>query len=422
MILNASYANRRPIYSKLTVSSGRGQQSIDHLCPTFDNYSMSGWLAVAEKLFGRPAGELPTSYTIECACGRQMSGTRGTAEQVTFCAACGTALFVLPHSVYPRPRGMPVEPAAPSPPASQPQRRRVANPAGAPRETAPKTRRPPDDVPTQPRRGEPSALQGDPVLERTPKFNAARLRRKLLSPVRLVLMGVAVVTGLTVWWSIRVSARNEAERILVSSVKLAQQALDENDLGGAAQRFQEVQKALDTLGRTDSRARELRQTTAEITASADLVRSSLYDILNEAVGTTARSGATMWEDVFRSSYRDEWVLIDAHVTRTADASSGQKFEIEYPLSTATERVMVVGDLECFERAVPGGSPRRVIFAAQLGDFSHVPRGEAAWQIVLRPATAFLWSAPEHLERLGIEIDEETKQVLADQSSLLGMYQ
>ncbi len=383
---------------------------------------MSGWLAVAEKLFGRPAGELPMSYTIECACGRQMSGTRGAAEQVTFCAACGTALFILPQSVYPRPRGMPVESAAPSQPASQPQRRRAANPVGAPRETAPKARQPPEEIPAQPHRDEPAAPRADPVLERTPKINAARLRRKLFGPVRLVLMGVAVVTGLTVWWSIRVSARNEAERILVSAVKLAQQALDENDLGEAARRFQDVRQALDTLGRTDSRARELRQATAEITASADLARSSLYDILHEAVATTARSGSTMWEDTFRSSYRDEWVLIDAHVTRTADASYGQKFEIEYPLSTATERVQIVGDLACFERAVQGGSARRVIFAAQLDDFSHVAQGEAAWQVVLRPATAFLWSAPEHLQRLGIEIDEETKQVLAEQSSLLGGYQ
>ena len=260
------------------------------------------------------------------------------------------------------------------------------------------------------------------MLERTPKINLARLRRKLLSPVRLVLLGVAIVTGLTVWWSIRVSARNEAERTLASAVKLAQQALEENDLGEAARRYQEVRSSLDTLGRTDSHARELRQTTAEITASADLARSSLFDILREAVATTARSGSTMWADTFRSSYRDEWVLIDAHVARTADASSGQRFEIEYPLSTATERVQIVGDLACFERAVQGGSARRVIFAAQLDDFTHAPQGEAAWQIVLRPTTAFLWSATEHLERLGIEVDEETKQVLAEQSNILGVYQ
>ena len=111
---------------------------------------MSGWLAVAEKLFGRPAAELPTSYTIECACGRQVSGTRSAADQVSFCAACGTALFILPHSVYPRPRGVPVEPVASSRPGSAPQRRRIPKPAEEPREAVRKSGPPADDIPTPP--------------------------------------------------------------------------------------------------------------------------------------------------------------------------------------------------------------------------------------------------------------------------------
>jgi hypothetical protein len=207
-------------------------------------------------------------------------------------------------------------------------------------------------------------------------------------------------------------------------VKQAQRALDENDLVEAARRFQDVRAALDLLGRSDSHARALRQTAKEITASAELARSSLFEILHEAVATTARSGETMWSDTFRSSYRDEWVLIDAQVIRSADSSTGQRFEIDFPLSTGAERVLIVGDLACFEQAVPGGSPRRVIFAAQLDEFSHqANQDEAAWRIVLRPATAFLWSAPENLERLGFDVvDDDTKRVLAEQSSLLERYQ
>lgn len=240
--------------------------------------------------------------------------------------------------------------------------------------------------------------------------------------MRLVLAGIALVIGLTVWGTLRISERSEAERTFASGVKLAQQALEENDLAEAAKRFQDVRKALDLLGRTDSRARELRQTAAEITAAADLAKSSLFDILHEAVATTARSGRGMWTDTFRSSYRDEWVLIDAQVSRTTNASGGRQFEIDFPLSTGADRVMIVGDLECFQRAVPGGSSRRVIFAAQLDDFSRAPHDEATWQIVLRPSTAFLWSAAENLERLGVEVDEETRQVLTEQSGLLGVYQ
>jgi hypothetical protein len=236
-------------------------------------------------------------------------------------------------------------------------------------------------------------------------------------------LGVAVVIALTVWWSQHVRARNEAERTLTSSVRLAEQALEDSDLVEAARLYQHVRAALDILGRTDSRARELRQTASEITASADLARLSLFEILNEAVGTTARSGASMWADTFRSSYRDEWVLIDALVTRSSNPSTGQRFEIEFPLSSGAEQVRFAGDLACFERAVPGGSPRRVIFAAQLDDFARdTKQDEPTWRVVLRPATAFLWSAPENLERLGFEVDEETKRILAEQASLQETYQ
>lgn len=383
---------------------------------------MSGWLAVAEKLFGRPANELPSAYAVECACGRQVSGARSGAEQVTFCAACGTALFVLPRSVYPRPRGVQAEPAVRPPIPAKPQSRRTAHPVKTPRAAVPKPARVADRPPADSKPDEPVASHPEPVFDRNPKIEPPRLRRKLLGPVRLVVLGIAAVIGLTMWWSYRVSRRNEAERTLATSIRLAQQAFEENDLGEAANRFRDVRAALDTLGRTDSRAQELRQTAAEISASADLARSSLYDILNEAVATTERSGRALWADTFRSSYRDEWVLIDALVTRTSDSSGGRRFEIDLPLTAGGGRVQIVGDLACFERAVPGGSARRVIFAAQLDDFTTVPQNGAAWRIVLRPATAFLWSAPEHLERLGVEVDDETKRILAEQSSLPGMYQ
>lgn len=382
---------------------------------------MSGWLAVAEKLFGRPAGELPSAYQIECACGRKVSGARGDRVHISYCAACGTALVVLPKSVYPRPRGLSVEAAVPAQPASRSPRRRTAKRAQDHAPGRSKSEPAAEQAPRPPVRDDPPSTRRD-LPNRIPQIDAPRLRRKILSPVRVVLLGVALVSGLTVWWSARVRERNDAERTLSAAVRQAQQALDEHDLGEAAQRYQEIRQALNTLGRSDSRANELRQTAVEIIASANLARSSLFDILEEAMATMARSGSAMWTDTFRSSYRDEWVLIDAVVTRAAEPSARERFEIDFPLSSGTDRAVIVGDLTCFERAVPGGSPRRVIFAAQIAEFTHAPADQAAWRVVLRPATAFLWTASDNLERLGVEIDDGTKQVLAEQSALLGVYQ
>jgi hypothetical protein len=202
---------------------------------------------------------------------------------------------------------------------------------------------------------------------------------------------------------------------------LGQQALDDNDLNEASRQFQEVRRALDVLGRDDARALALRQTAAEITASADLTRTSLYEILREAVTTSTGKGRhDAWSDTFQSSYHGEWVVIDANVSRLQEESGGRKFQIDFPLVHGMHRATVVGDLPCFERVVAGGSPQRVIFAAQLEEVSPKSAGSTAWQVVLRPATAFLWSASGNLARIGFETDEATERLLASQSSAVGV--
>ncbi|MBI3861688.1 MAG: hypothetical protein HY290_07315 [Planctomycetia bacterium] len=386
---------------------------------------MSGWRAVAEKLLGRRASEPASSYEIDCACGRKVGGTRGSTEHVAYCVACGTALFVLPQSVYPRPRANPAEPAA-SPKTDRARRKPVviSEPpvAERPPEAPPPSQRESGTARNGLRTGRELPAPPEQASPQPRSLAGPRPRRRIVTPVRLVLAGVAAVISLTVWWSLRVAAHSQAERTIVTASRLAQQALEENDLAQAARHFQEVRQALDVLGRTDSRAREMRQTADEITASAELARSSLFDILHEAAATTTRSGKAMWDDTFRSSYRDEWVLIDAHVTRTAEPASGRKFSIEFPLADGADRAVVVGDLACFERIVQGGSSQRVIFAAQLEDVVRDAGGEKSWQFVLRPATAFLWAAPDNLERIGVDVDDDTRRLLADQSGLLGVYQ
>jgi hypothetical protein len=241
--------------------------------------------------------------------------------------------------------------------------------------------------------------------------------------VRIVLLGVVVVSGFTVWWSLRVSARNAAELTLTASIKQAQQALDQNDLSEAAHGFQEVKQALDILGRTDPQAQALRQTAAEITASAALAEKSLSDILHEVLENTAGASDTARATAAFSKYRDQWVLIDAQVTRQGNLSAKSRFEIEFPLLLGSEKVRIVGDLGCFERMVMGGSPRRVIFAAQLEDFTHgITSNESGWCVRLRPETAFLWSDSDNLARLGMEVDAETNRVLQEQSNLREVYQ
>jgi hypothetical protein len=212
-----------------------------------------------------------------------------------------------------------------------------------------------------------------------------------------------------------------AERTIVAATHEADQALREHDLGAAARQYRELRTALDRLGRRDPQARRLRQAANEVSAAADLLRISLFDLLHEAAAMHAGSARNSWVGTFQSSYRDEWIVVDALVTRVPDAASGVQYDIEFPLVDGTQRGRLIGNLKAFDPVqFADGKPQRVIFAAQLEACRQDSRQEDAWNIELRPATGFLWTSAAHLELLGLHADDETQKVLSSQSALSGM--
>jgi hypothetical protein len=393
---------------------------------------MDGWLAVAEKLFGGRS-QPPPPFELTCACGRIVMGERTRAIQTVTCAACGAALFVLPASVYP-------------PPAA-PRRKVLAGPASRPPMEAAATEAPEPDA--APNNLPPKVLKtaaAKPAVEAPASGNAAgipatrrsvqqivgaspltlrldHLRRRVFSPVKLVLSGVVGVIALTGWWIAHLRSLEEAEKTVVSAARLGEQALQERDLSEAARQYKKVRSSLDLLGRGDPQARALRQTAAETSAAADLSRASLFEILREASGSAAGRTHLTWDEIFKTSYKDAWVVVDAQVSRAADPASGRRYDVDFPVIDGRNRGVLVADLEIFDKALSaGGGPQRVIFAAQLDDIRPVSPIEDTWQIVLRPGTGFLWSSAENLERLGFAVDELTAQLLSDQTRHLGIPQ
>lgn len=386
---------------------------------------MNGWLAAAEKLLGRRPSLPPTPYEVTCACGGVVTGERTTGVQLPSCPDCQSTLFVLPASVYPVPKAprrkivvVPkplAEPAGtdedveadlPPPTTKKGGRRPAAEEQAA---------RPPKavEVPRRPAK--------QVVADAIAALKLDRLRRKVFTPVKLVLGGVVAVVALTGWWIVHLRALDDAERVVVSAAKLGEQALQERDLREAARQFGQVRGALDVLGRNDSHARVLRQTARETAAAADLVRSSLLEILHEAAQASRRTTNLTWDETFHSSYQGEWVVLDANVARATGSTSGNRYAVDFLLSDGANRGVIVADLDVFDKFVfHEGQPQRIIFAAQLDDCRHDPQHENTWRFVLRPATAFLWSSAEHLELLGLTVDAATKQLLADQASHLGV--
>jgi hypothetical protein len=389
---------------------------------------MNRWLAAAGALLGRRASEPPPPWQVQCVCGRVATGQRVRVVQTPICPACRASLFILPASVYPRPRSPKRKVVA----APRPQTEFVSP---LPGDSADLPSRPPHAagaVRLKETLEAPSRQAALPAPARTIRqivraaagdVDLDRLRRKVFTPVRLVLAGVLSVVVLTAWWIAHLHALDQAERTVISASRLGEQALANNDLPEAARQFRMVRSSLDLLGRNDSQSRLLRQTANELMAAAGLARASLFDMLHEANDAASGRTSLTWSETFRLTYRNTWVVLDVPVSRSIDHSSGQRFDIDFPLATGREQAVVVGDLEIFDKAVAtDGTAKRVIFAAQLDDCRRESEQEGAWKISLRPATGFLWSSAERLELLGVGVDDATRRVLDEQAGSLGIAQ
>jgi hypothetical protein len=393
---------------------------------------MAGWLSAAEKLFRRRSSQPPPPFEILCRCGHVVTGNRSGSVQRPTCPECQATLFALPISVYPVPRAPRKKLiAAPRPqtdadaPATAAEEPDAESDAGLPPQvlkTAPIRPRvePPAAASTAtvpaPRRSLRQIVGASPL-----KMQLDRLRRKAFTPVKLVLAGIVGVVVLTGWWILHLRERDDAERVVVAASRLGDEALQARDLKAAARQYHKVRAALDRLGRTDSQARILRQTAAELSAGSELCPTSLFEILHEAAAAASGRTHLSWDEIFRSSYRDEWVVLDAQVSRRTDPGPGPRYIIDFPLGDGPNQGVVVSELDVFDRALSaGGGPQRVVFAAQLDDCRRDPQHDNTWLIVLRPKTGFLWSSGENLEMLGVGVDEATQQVLSEQSRHLGI--
>src|SRR5258708_2395667 len=116
--------------------------------------------------------------------------------------------------------------------------------------------------------------------------------------------------------------------------------------------------------RSDARGRALRQAAFELAAAADLSHASLFEILHEA-GSADRDS---WPARFRTSYRDEWVVIDAQVSRVdnsagGDAAKEYRYDIDFRLAEGANQAVIIADLPAFDLVIPqGGEPLQVLFA------------------------------------------------------------
>ena len=384
---------------------------------------MSGWMARAQATFGRKAEEAPVSFEITCSCGCLAAGTRAPVHQRVLCDQCHRWLFVLPVNPYPVPvvkqrrRKQKAKRAKTQTPVGD------ATPRTAKSDTEPISQ----SVAEPAARGEPLSRRLADSAQRTVGAAARvvpRWRKKLLTPFRLVLLGIVIVvagTAFSVWHRARL---DEAERTWQVAREKGRTALKAGDVPTALREFQRAVRAVDVLDRDDQAARMIRQQLREVTAVDQLLSVSLPEMIRNAE-ETIQANPLGWKERFEQTYKGRWLIMETSLVRVAETGDGDRVVIDCPLVIGTRSLEFTGASAAFRSLDIGETPQRVILAAAVRSCELSESTPAHWVVELDPQSAFLWTDFDLYRRLGLSTgdadeDRQTRLLLTSQSKSIGI--
>ena len=387
---------------------------------------MAGWFSRVSG--GRRADAEPVEFTLTCHCGGIITGTRGPRMQVAVCPACAAQLCVLPLSPYPRPKlrtpkKKPVTPAVPRRSRDPDDNDKdndndedaVRTPPPIPNRTGRQTSSSKLTAKKSSRadRGQGESARDAPLRPATP--------RKIVTPLRLVAVGMVAVVSLAGWWVAHRRAVARAVVTFAESSKSGRTALAKSEFDTADQQLTRAVTSLQLLGRDDREARLVRQLAREAAAANGLDTASLFELLGEgrAARNTAAPGVD-WQQNLRRSHQGRWFLLESNGLQFAGGDP-PLWSFSLPLIPGAEPVRIRGDMSNWARRWGSTPPAQVIFAAQLEDVRvFQDTTSKGWEIILKKDSLFLWTDSQLYGTLGGTLDETTRATLKSQAQIMGV--
>ena len=385
---------------------------------------MSGWLSRAKGAFGGREAEIsPEPIEIACPCGRRVEATRRRDFQRVLCKNCGEPFFLLPLDVYPRPvmKVRKVKPPQPDVKTKTATGTKSA-PAKPELQTATAPARPSID------------LRKDLAVAH------AQVRRQF-TPLRLMVLSLLAVIGLTGWWQWTRAARSAAELDFKSANEAGLAAIPKKDFVEAAQQFARAANAADLLRRHDVSAEQARQRFRQLTAINSLMQRSLVELLQAAKAKREKGEFAGVESEFSSLHADRWIVLQSDVTPAAGPSNPAAISAwEQRLQIDGETLVLTGSLSIFSKvldpssspAVPDAQPqfalndlgqREVLFAAQVESLKW-NGAQSVWVLTLKSSSGCLWTDYDLLLATGMQPDElrselQLRSLLLEQGRWIG---
>lgn len=390
---------------------------------------MLSWLSRAkEALSGREAEVTPEPLDLSCPCGRKVEATRRSTFQRVLCNGCGEPFFLLPLDVYPRPV-MKIRKVKASKTAETTQSKSSGKSAAL-AEAAP----------------ERTGID----LEAKRKVVVAKVRTQF-TPLRLIVLGLLAVIGLTGWWQWNRAARSFADVDFKTATAAGMEALQKPDFVEAAQHFGRAAAAADLLERTDVAAEQARQRFRQLTALNSLLTRSLFEVVEAARATRLRENALAAESEFANLHAGRWVILQSEVFPPSDPLASTTVLWEQRIQIFDEPLFLTASLPVFSKVqatspLPAATPdavsanapppsvsalndlgqREVMFAAQVESLKWNAE-KAAWVLTLKSSSGFLWTDYDLLFAAGLPPDElhseaQLRAMLTEQSRWIGAFE
>lgn len=382
---------------------------------------MAGWFSRVIKGADRAEAE-PVDFALTCRCGSIVTGVRGRRMQVAVCRKCGYQICVLPISPYPRPKIRTAKKKPGKPPPLPTRRNAVVDDDESVRTPPPLPRRGDRSVGSSQKKattrkpGRPAENTAEPVRDELP-WQASR--RKLITPLRLVSLGMFAVVVLAGWWVVHQRALAQAVLTVATATKAGQSALEKSEYETADEEYRRAVTALELLGRNDREARLVRQQARQVTAANGLALISLFELLSEARQVQKMAGND-WQRALKTSYQGKWFLLE---TNGLQFTSGEppQWTFTLPLVPGDEPIQVRGDLSRWSQELGVPKPTsHFVLAGQLADIRSLESGNKGWEIVLDSDSICLWTDVTLYAALGGIVDDATRGTLKSQAELLGV--
>jgi len=360
---------------------------------------------ITTRLQGGAQAAVAVPYELKCECGAKVTGTRRTTWIETECPECCHSVFVLPANVYPSTKSVPSEVLGgtfserlkmvagelfPSKTAagkkSKSKKSKKTSDKTAETQTA---ERQVTDEPTTP-------------VRRLPQIDVKRLLKRTFTPFRMLMLAMAVVLGLTVYWMSYQRTMESARQVLLKSPEQIQQLLKDGDFVELQSVLQEATDAASTLQRDDPETRRTRNLLAETQAVNSIAASDLltgfhqaYDDDQSIVDNAARQLTSICDSgmfVFDSWLQDRPGL-------------PKQFLAEFPATPGNHPVEILIPLPALQEFREATEDGRVLFAARISKVV-APKSKSfeSWQLRVAPESFVLLTSQDHCDLIGLTLN------------------